>query len=62
MKTLNKKEIVVNSKKKLSPKEKERLQMIIDFFKQNKVNPRSGQLVGRQESSTNICNIKDLKN
>jgi hypothetical protein len=62
MKILNKNEVAINGKKKLSPKEKERLQMVIDFFKQNKVNPRSGQLVGRQESSTNICNIKDLKN
>ena len=47
--------------KKLAPQRKKRLNLALDFFKQNKLDPQTGQLVSKKKFETNICRAKDIK-
>ena len=47
--------------KKLTPQRKKRLSLALDFFKQNKLDLQTGQLVSKKKFETNICRTQDIK-
>jgi hypothetical protein len=57
---ITKTELNLTANKKLTPKRKKRLSLAIDFFKQNKINPQTKQLISKKRFETNICRAEDI--